>query len=156
MFISISAFGIGISILVFLHNFVVSYKKGEPAGNDPWDARTLEWAIPSPPPEHNFDEIPHITHRDQVWFDKYGDGHGDAALLSKTGAAVAEHAEDEEEHDVHMPDPSYWPLLVGAGLTIAAAGLMIHILVAIFGVAWTIVSIYAWSLEPASTPPDEH
>ena len=157
MFITVSAFLIGVSILVFLWNLVASYVKGVPAGNDPWDARTLEWAIPSPPPEHNFDEIPHITHRDQVWFDKYGDGHGDAAQLRKTSAAVAEPAEEsDEEHEVHMPDPSYWPLLVGAGLTIAAAGLMIHIAVSVFGVAWTIISVYAWSLEPASTPPEEH
>ena len=157
MFITISAFLIGVSILVFLWNFVASYIKGVPAGNDPWDARTLEWAIPSPPPEHNFDEIPQVTHRDQVWFDKYGDGHGDAAQLSKANAAVAEHAdESDEEVEVHMPNPSYWPLLVGAGLTIAAAGLMIHIAVSILGVAWTIVAVYAWSLEPASTPPDEH
>ncbi len=157
MFITISAFLIGVSILVFLWNLVASSVKGVPAGNDPWDARTLEWAIPSPPPEHNFDEIPHITHRDQVWFDKYGDGHGDAAQLRKTSAAVAEPAEEsDEEHEVHMPDPSYWPLLVSAGLTIAAAGLMIHIAVSVFGVAWTIISVYAWSLEPASTPPEEH
>ena len=157
MFITISAFLIGVSILVFLWNFVASYIKGVPAGNDPWDARTLEWAIPSPPPEHNFDEIPQVTHRDQMWFDKYGDGHGDAAQLSKANAAVAEHADESDEvHEVHMPNPSYWPLLVGAGLTIAAAGLMIHIAVSIFGVAWTIVAVYAWSLEPASTPPDEH
>ena len=157
MFITISAFLIGVSILVFLWNFVASYIKGVPAGNDPWDARTLEWAIPSPPPEHNFDEIPQVTHRDQVWFDKYGDGHGDAEQLSKANAAVAEHAEEsDEELEVHMPNPSYWPLLVGAGLTIAAAGLMIHIAVSILGVAWTIIAVYAWSLEPASTPPDEH
>ena len=157
MFITISAFLIGVSILVFLWNFVASYIKGVPAGNDPWDARTLEWAIPSPPPEHNFDEIPQVTHRDQMWFDKYGDGHGDAAELSKANAAVAEHADESDEvHEVHMPNPSYWPLLVGAGLTIAAAGLMIHIAVSILGVAWTIVAVYAWSLEPASTPPDEH
>ena len=157
MFITISAFLIGVSILVFLWNFVASYIKGVPAGNDPWDARTLEWAIPSPPPEHNFDEIPQVTHRDQMWFDKYGDGHGDAAQLSKANAAVAEHADESDEvHEVHMPNPSYWPLLVGAGLTIAAAGLMIHIAVSILGVAWTIVAVYAWSLEPASTPPDEH
>ncbi len=157
MFITISAFLIGVSILVFLWNFVASYIKGVPAGNDPWDARTLEWAIPSPPPEHNFDEIPQVTHRDQVWFNKYGDGHGDAEQLSKANAAVAEHAEEsDEEVEVHMPNPSYWPLLVGAGLTIAAAGLMIHIAVSILGVAWTIIAVYAWSLEPASTPPDEH
>jgi cytochrome c oxidase subunit 1 len=157
MFITISAFGIGASVLVFLYNLVASYKKGEPAGNDPWDARTLEWAIPSPPPEHNFDEIPEITHRDQVWYDKYGDGHGSAEELSKTSAVVADHAEEgAEEHEVHMPNPSFWPLLVSAGLTIAAAGLIIHLAVSILGVAWTVIAIYAWSLEPASDPPAEH
>ena len=41
---------LALSLLVFMQNIVRSWLKGEPAGNDPWDARTLEWSISSPPP----------------------------------------------------------------------------------------------------------
>ena len=158
MFISISAFGIGISILVFLHNLVVSYKKGEPAGNDPWDARTLEWAIPSPPPEHNFDEIPTVhPPRSGVVRQVRRRPRQRRGTEQRPTRPWTSTRKKRKSMTSTCPNPSYWPLMVSIGLTVAAAGLMIHILVAIFGVAWTIVSIYAWSLEPASvTPPDEH
>jgi cytochrome c oxidase subunit 1 len=41
--------------------------KGPVAGNDPWDAWTLEWATTSPPPEHNFDRIPVCTSARPLW-----------------------------------------------------------------------------------------
>ena len=44
--------------LIGLYNLWVSRKNGEIAGNDPWGAPTLEWSIPSPPPEYNFDVDP--------------------------------------------------------------------------------------------------
>src|SRR6201993_810439 len=44
-----------ISILVFIWNLVSSMVKGQHAGNDPWDAWTLEWSTPSPPPEYDFE-----------------------------------------------------------------------------------------------------
>jgi cytochrome c oxidase subunit 1 len=51
----------------FVWNFLRSYKVGAIAGNDPWKAGTIEWAIPSPPPEYNFVRIPHITSRLPLW-----------------------------------------------------------------------------------------
>ena len=55
------------SSLVFVHNFFRSKRKGEVTGNDPWGAPTLEWSIPSPPPEYNFAEIPTVTSRYPLW-----------------------------------------------------------------------------------------
>ena len=46
---------------------VRSWTKGERAGNDPWGAGTLEWSIPSPPPDYNFAELPNVTSRYPVW-----------------------------------------------------------------------------------------
>jgi len=42
--------------------FLYSLKYGEPAGNNPWGASGLEWTTTSPPPAHNFEEIPVVTH----------------------------------------------------------------------------------------------
>ena len=56
-----------LSTLVFLHNFFRSRRKGEIASNNPWDAPTLEWSIPSPPPDYNFAEIPLVTSRYPLW-----------------------------------------------------------------------------------------
>jgi cytochrome c oxidase subunit I len=49
-----------IGVLLFLVNLVVSIRKKEPAGDDPWGGYTLEWVTTSPPPEHNFDWLPPI------------------------------------------------------------------------------------------------
>jgi cytochrome c oxidase subunit 1 len=58
LFISISAFVLGASFIVFAYNALMCAKNGEASGPNPWGARTLEWMIPSPPPYYNFDRIP--------------------------------------------------------------------------------------------------
>jgi cytochrome c oxidase subunit 1 len=47
-------------VVVFLADVAVSLRRRVPAGDDPWDANSLEWVTTSPPPEHNFDALPPI------------------------------------------------------------------------------------------------
>jgi cytochrome c oxidase subunit 1 len=59
----VSTIGAGVlalAVLVFLADVVISVRRRLPAGDDPWDAYTLEWATTSPPPEHNFERLPRI------------------------------------------------------------------------------------------------
>ena len=51
---------VGIALLPFLWNVAVSLRRGRPAGSDPWEGNSLEWVTTSPPPDHNFHEIPQI------------------------------------------------------------------------------------------------
>ncbi|GAC1598036.1 MAG: hypothetical protein NVS3B20_20470 [Polyangiales bacterium] len=59
---SYAAFTLGISQFIFVYNFFKSIFAGQKAVANPWQVGTLEWSIPSPPPHHNFDVIPHVMH----------------------------------------------------------------------------------------------
>jgi cytochrome c oxidase subunit 1 len=167
---TIGAFIIAVGTLVFLFNFFKSVRYGEVAGPDPWDAATLEWSIPSPPPEHNFDRIPHVFSARPLWDEKYGvevghgHGHDDGGVLVPAGGHATEHAsavhapaatavavaeqEAAPEH-IHMPNPSYWPLVTAFGIFCLASGLIFGLWISAVGLAIILVGVNAWSFEPA-------
>jgi cytochrome c oxidase subunit 1 len=67
LIVTLGTFIQGIAILTFVVNLIFSYFKGRLAGNDPWDAWTLEWAVSSPPPAYNFAVIPTVESRRPLW-----------------------------------------------------------------------------------------
>jgi cytochrome c oxidase subunit 1 len=174
---SIGAYLIAAGVLIFLVNVARSLKDGERAPDNPWDAATLEWAIPSPPPVYNFREIPIVRHRDPLWVEKYGaEAHADEQELDVTIAGVTlakgevadespvEQAETrlaaDDQHDIHLPNPSYYPLMASFGIFLAAMGLLVNNppipigaldlpLISAAGLLLMVTGIYGWSFEPA-------
>jgi cytochrome c oxidase subunit I len=71
LIVTIGAFIQGLAILIFVANLVFSYFSGSKAGNDPWDAWTLEWSVSSPPPAYNFASIPTVSSRRPLWDRKH-------------------------------------------------------------------------------------
>ena len=148
---TVGVFIIGLSVFVFLQNIVHTFRHGEKAGNDPWDGRTLEWSMSSPPPEYNFARIPTVKARDAYWDEKYSNGPDGKPVPVVRGAAP----DDEESlprHNIHMPTPSFYPLLLAAGLTLIAGGLISHVAISVVGGILALDSIYGWAFEPATAP----
>ena len=67
MLSTIGAFVMGIAVLVFVANILKSMRSGAVAGDNPWNAWTLEWATSSPPSPHNFERVPPIYGRRPLW-----------------------------------------------------------------------------------------
>jgi len=158
---TVGGFIIALGFLVFVINVLKSRKNGVPAGNDPWDARTLEWTTTSPPPPHDFDVIPQVTARDELWNRKYAaGGPGRQPMRVPSGGSADAPAEPGahdpgagDAHDIHMPDPSYYPLVAAIGMPIMAYGVLFTpILIAVGGVI-TIAGLFGWALEPSA---EEH
>jgi len=62
-----------LGVLFFLAALIHGLRRGEPAGDDPWNAWTLEWSTSSPPPEYNFAEEPEVKSRRPLWDLKHPD-----------------------------------------------------------------------------------
>jgi cytochrome c oxidase subunit 1 len=134
---TIGAFLIGVSFVVFLVNVAKTARTGTPADADPWDGRTLEWSIPSPPPAWNFNRIPTVHGRDELWLRKYGD---------ETGRRPSDPVRQGPE-PIHMPPPSYWPLLLAASLLVMVAGVLVGIEQVVIGGLLTLLCIYRFAME---------
>jgi heme/copper-type cytochrome/quinol oxidase subunit 3 len=64
---TIGAFILGFAMLLLAANIVLSLRRGRVAGDNPWDAWSLEWATSSPPPAFNFSAVPPISGRRPLW-----------------------------------------------------------------------------------------
>jgi cytochrome c oxidase subunit 1 len=134
---SAGAMLIAASFVVFLVNVITTTRAGMVAGPDPWDGRTLEWSVASPPPAYNFARIPTVTDRDSFWLQKHADGVGRTAVEAGAGAS----------EPIHMPPPSYWPILLAASLLLMMTGALISIVQVVLGALLTLCFIYRFATE---------
>jgi len=104
---TIGALVIAASVLVFIANALISYRRGALAGDNPWDATTLEWACPSPPPPYNFAAPPVVGTDDKV-----------TGLAEHTREVLLTTVLDARpDHRLALPDPSIWPFASAIALT---------------------------------------
>jgi len=152
---SIGAYVQAVAILIGAWNLWRSRKTGAIAGSDPWGGPTLEWSIPSPPPDYNFATIPTVTSRYPMWDLKKRD-------LTKGGPVGKDlpHGplKSAKELGIPMPNPSIKPLCVAAFLTLMFASMLpMHFAnprptlaiagIITFAILMTL-TLYSWLLTP--------
>jgi cytochrome c oxidase subunit 1 len=129
---------LGTGLLAYFTVIAHSARKGRRAQRDPWDARTLEWSVDQPPPEHNFDVIPRIHARDAFWYAKYG--HAAQALRPRDPVSPT--------MPIHMPGQSWFPFVTAVAILLAGLFFAHHIIAgALAGLALIVISVWMWSLE---------
>ena len=106
----------------------------------------------SPPKEHNFDRVPTVHALDEFFHRKYEEVDTDVGprlVQVKTAEELhAEQAANADEH-IHMPSPSYWPMIVAIALPIMAYGIIFSKVLTVFGGAVLLLAVFAWALEPS-------
>ncbi len=161
--VTIGAFIIAAGVAVFMYNWHHSRRHGEDSGLDPWDARTVEWTTPNPPPEYNFAVSPVISKLDHFWHLKYDqDDEGRAVRKDDADQIVAEleHVGLNPPEPIHLPNPSYFPLIMAAGFPLMFYGIIYHTtawgkaLIAI-GAVISLAAVIGWAIEPIEEPHDE-
>ena len=150
--VTVGAFIIALSIIVFMINWIFSKRNGEKAPFDPWDARTLEWTMPSPTPVWNFSTAPIVKSLDDFWHTKYSeDEDGRAVRREETDQILLELEEDglnPSEH-IALPNPSYFPIVLASGLPfLGYAVIYKSIPLALIGTVLLLIGGFGWGTEP--------
>ncbi|WP_050979752.1 cytochrome c oxidase subunit I [Fictibacillus macauensis] len=130
---TVGALLMAVGTIVLFINVIISTSKKYAPSEDPWNGRTLEWAIPFPTPEYNFAQTPLVRGLDPFWLEKM------AGNKKMTPA--------EPVGDIHMPNGSILPLFMSIGLFVAAFGAIYKsILVGVIGLAITFLCMFLRSV----------
>ncbi len=138
---------LAISFLVFLYNLLSTLRKPKTAPADPWKGATLEWMIPSPPQEFNFDEVPAVHSATPAWDARRAQGGQLPEPKRVSGAGI------------HLPRPSIWPLVTAVGVLLVIGSILFTHMkgwyaITLSGAAVLVIGIYRWAFEPPF--PEEH
>jgi cytochrome c oxidase subunit I len=132
MLTSIGTFVFAFGVLLLAVNIAKSLRHGRLAGANPWDAATLEWSVPSPPPPYNFAVIPVVGSRLPLWEDRLDETERRSSLsegmvLDHGRETIATTALDgEPDLILRMPADSYAPFILTVAISGGFTGLLVH------------------------------
>jgi cytochrome c oxidase subunit 1/cytochrome c oxidase subunit I+III len=151
---TLGSFVFAIGVLLFVVNVVKSYRNGRAAGNNPWDAPTLEWATTSPPPPYNFVVIPTVASRHPLWEGRLGEGTGEHERSHVHAGLVLDHGREtvgttpldaQPSVILKMPTDSFAPFILSLTATTIFVGLALNIWwLVIVGILATGADIVGW------------
>jgi cytochrome c oxidase subunit I len=119
-----------VGVAVSLCNFIVSARRGVPAGPNPWNADSLEWSTDSPPPPYNFLRIPTVASRNPLWdsHDEEYDPTGERELADGRLTLATSWLDARPVGIAKMPEDTIMPLLLALAFTGLFAALLLNAL----------------------------
>ncbi|MGB6688478.1 MAG: cytochrome c oxidase subunit I [Terracidiphilus sp.] len=128
------------AIALFAINLLSSLFRGKRAGNDPWDAWTLEWATSSPPPVYNFSSIPLVRSRRPLWDLKHPNDPDSTCEPDEPLDSV----KPEVDTVVAIPANTAAPIALALGVALLAGGLLATAYLSIVGIVFLLFASIIW------------
>jgi heme/copper-type cytochrome/quinol oxidase subunit 1 len=153
MFVSLSAVVLAAGFLMFFLNAIRSIRSGAPAGPNPWDAATLEWATSSPPPSYNFAYIPVVTSADPLWEEREDFHVASGLRADRRELVISTIAEARPQARESSPRDSIWPLWTAIATTIMLISSIFSPWAVVWGSVPIAVALIGW-FWPKGTPED--
>jgi cytochrome c oxidase subunit 1 len=133
-----------LSFVVFVGNVVYSLRRGAPAGDNPWDCGTLEWATTSPPQPQNFDQIPYVTSREPLWAERDSLPVVTGLAVDYRELVVGTVAEARAEIRETSPQPTIWPLVAALATGATFLGSIFTPWAVVWGAIPACIAFIAW------------
>jgi cytochrome c oxidase subunit 1 len=111
-----------LGVLLTIANVLWSRRHGPPAGNNPWEADTLEWSTSSPPPSYNFLHIPVVYGRQALWARPAEPAVVTGLHSDRREVLVTRILDAEPDHRTELPGPSIWPLALAIAVSVGFVG----------------------------------
>ena len=147
LFVSLSAVILALGFVMTLLNALISLKRGKTAGDNPWNADTLEWATSSPPPSYNFRHIRIVDSRYPLWsgtggLEQNAVVHG--IRSDRREILLTSILESHPEARQPLPGPSPWPFWLAVAVALTFAGMMLHLAIPLIGFLLCFAAITGW------------
>ncbi|MFL5285527.1 MAG: cytochrome c oxidase subunit I, partial [Rhodopila sp.] len=137
LFVSLSSLILAAGFLLFFFDVLRSARHGPPAGDNPWDAPTLEWSIPSPPPSYAFELIPVVRSAYPLWDQPDEFLVATGCRVDRREVVVTSVAEARPEARESSPANSIWPLWAA----LATALMLISSIFTPWAVVWGAIPV---------------
>ena len=119
---SAGAVFMALSVLTMIINFLVGRKAGAEAGANPWNADTLEWSLPSPPPLYNYLHVPTVSGLNAIWDAAPDQPYVTGMRFDRREILVTRVLDAEPDHTEQLPAHSLWPFLLASTMCVGLWG----------------------------------
>ena len=122
MLATVGAYVLAVGFLMFVINAIWSLRSGDRAGDNPWQAGTLEWLASSPPASYNFADIPQIASLNPLWDDASPTAAVRGMRADRREIVITTVERAELQAIVVLPGPTIWPFLLAVATAVASSG----------------------------------
>lgn len=143
---TLGSFVLAAGFVVTLINAIWSLYRGQPAGANPWNAPTLEWATDSPPPAYNYRHIPVVESRWPLWdWQRRGERRVVTGLSNQRREIVITSILDADPVGVQvLPHPTIWPFIAAVAASSGFIGLIFHPIFFVMGFFLVFCALVGW------------
>jgi heme/copper-type cytochrome/quinol oxidase subunit 1 len=154
LFVSLSSIVLALGFLLFFIDAVRSVRWGAPAGDNPWNASSLEWATASPPPSFNFARIPVVRSADPLWQNPDVLAVAGGLRTDRRELIISTVTEAQPQARESSPRHSIWPFWAAIATTVMLVWSIFSPWAVIWGSIPIAITLIGW-FWPKGDPEDE-